>query len=232
MVISMKHILYLTILVPLLAGFESHHLFAAENQHNIEDLANKIESRYEHTADLSADFTQTLLIEGFDTPMQSSGRVSIKKPGRLYWEYHDPQKEHIYVDGERVAFYAPAHNQVIQATLSRLAESRAPLLLLQGATQLREHFELETVQPGDVPDNNNLQRLALLPKEDGEIHSTRRIVIGVDSQTHYIRTVVMHEPNGNITTIHFSNITANSKLPDSLFQCDMPADVEIIQDLP
>ena len=132
--ISVRHILHLTILVPLLAGFGSHHLFAAENQHNIENLANKIESRYEHTADLSADFTQTLLIEGFDTPMQSSGRVSIKKPGRLYWEYHDPQKEHIYVDGERVAFYAPAHNQVIQATLSRLAESRAPLLLLQGAS--------------------------------------------------------------------------------------------------
>lgn len=232
MMISVTRILHFTILVMLIAGFGPHRLFAAETQSNVEDLATNIELRYEKTADLSADFTQTLLIEGFQTPMQSSGRVSIKKPGRLYWEYRDPQKEHIYVNGERVAFYTPAHNQVIQATLSRLAESRASLHLLQGATRLREHFELETVQSGDAPDNDRLQWLGLRPKEDGGTDSKRRIVIGVDSQTHYIRTLVMREPNGNVTTIHFSNITANSKLPDSLFQCDMPADVEIIQDLP
>ena len=232
MMISVTPILHFAILVILIAGVGPHHSFAAGTQHHIEDLANKIESRYEKTADLNADFTQTLLIEGFQTPMQSSGRVSIKKPGRLYWEYRDPQQEHIYVDGERVAFYTPAHNQVIQATLSRLAESRAPLHLLQGATRLREHFELEAVQPGEVPGNDKLQRLGLRSKEDGGAESKRRIVIGVDSKIHYIRTLVMHEPNGNVTTIRFSNITANANLPDSLFQCDMPVDVEIIQDLP
>lgn len=229
MMISVTHILHLAVLVMLIVGFGPQHSFAAETQHNIDDLANKIESRYAHTIDLSADFTQTLLIAGFQTPIQSSGRVSIKKPGRLYWEYRDPQKEHVYVDGEQVAFYTPAHNQVIQATLSRLAESRAPLLLLQGATRLREHFDLEPVQHGDALENDGLQRLSLRSKGTT---STRRIVIGVDPHTHYIRTLVMHEPNGNVTTIHFSNITANSNLPDSLFQCDMPADVEIIQDLP
>ena len=236
MIVSAKHhvilFLRLIVLVASIAVFELDLSFAAGTQSNIDDLANKIESRYEKTADLSADFTQTLLIEGFQTPMQSSGRVSIKKPGRLYWEYRDPQKEHIYVDGERVAFYVPEHNQVIQATLSRLAESRAPLHLLQGATRLREHFELEPVQPGDALDNDGLQRLGLRPKGDGGTESKRRIVIGVDSQNHYIRSLVMHEPNGNVTTIHFSNITVNLNLPDSLFQCDMPADVEIIQDLP
>ncbi len=225
-------VLRFTMLVVLIAALGSHLSFAAGPDSNAEDLANKIQSRYEHTADLSADFTQTLLIEGFETPMQSSGRISIKKPGRLYWEYRDPQAEHIYVNGDRVVFYTPAHNQVIQATLSRLAESRAPLHLLQGATRLREHFELEQVEPGDAQDNDRLQWLGLRPKEDGGVESRRRIVIGVDSKNHYIRTVGMHELNGNVTTIHFSNITANSNLPDSLFHCDMPTDVEIIQDLP
>ena len=226
------HILRVTVLIVLVAACGPHLSFATGTRSSVEDLANKIESRYEKTIDLSADFTQTLRIEGFQTPMQSSGRVSIKKPGRLYWEYRDPQKEYIYVNGERVAFYTPAHNQVIQATLSRLAGSRTPLHLLQGATRLREHFELEPIERMEGPSDDGFQWLGLRPKEDGGVESKRHIVIGVDSQTHYIRTVVMHEPNGNVTTIHFSNVTANSKLPDSLFQCDMPADVEIIQDLP
>ena len=225
-------ILRLTILVVPITVLGPHLAFAAKTLSEAEDLANKIQTRYEKTADLSADFTQNLFIEGFQTPMQSSGRVAIKKPGRLYWEYRNPQKEHIYVDGEGVAFYSPAHNQVIQATLSRLAESRAPLHLLQGATRLREHFELEPIQPGNAPGDDTFHWLGLRPKGDERTTAQRRIVIGVDAQTHYIRTLVMHEPNGNLTTIHFSNVTANSNLPNSLFQCDMPANVEIIQDLP
>ncbi len=113
---------------------------------------------------------------------------------------------------------------MIQSTLSRLAESRAPLHLLQGATQLREHFTIELVDAG--PDG--LPRLGLTTKDtDG-----RRILIGVDPDTSYIRTLVMHELNGNVTSIGFADITANSDLPDTLFQCDMPSNVEVIEDLP
>ena len=225
-------VLRLTILIALIGEFGLHLAFAAGSPSYVQELANNIEARYQKTTDLSADFTQTLLIEGFQAPMQSSGRVLIKKPGRLYWEYRDPQREHIYVDGESVTFYTPAHNQVIQATLSRLAESRAPLHLLRGATRLREHFELEPVHGGDAIGDDGLQRLGLRPKKDSGTGSKRRIVIGVDSKNHYIRALVMHEANGNVTMIHLSNVTANSNLQDSLFRCEMPAGVEVIQGLP
>ena len=226
-------ILNIVSLVALSQAFDLRPAFATSNRHHVDDLANKIQTRYESTTDLSADFAQTLRIEGFHTPMQSSGRVAIKKPGRLYWEYRTPQTEHIYVNGEHVAFYVPEHNQVIQSTLSQLSESRAPLHLLQGATRLREHFELELVTRDGRPGSGALQRLGLRPKgKEPEATSTRRIVIDIDPKTHYIQTLVMHEANGNMTTIHFSNITANSNLPDSLFQCDMPPDVEVIHGLP
>lgn len=58
MMISVTHILHLAVLVMLIVGFGPQHSFAAETQHNIDDLANKIESRYAHTIDLSADFTK------------------------------------------------------------------------------------------------------------------------------------------------------------------------------
>ncbi len=223
--------LRLVICIVLIVGVGAHFSLAEEIHGTAEDLADKVQLRYEKTMDFSADFSQTLLIEGFQTPMQSSGRVSIKKPGRLYWEYRHPHKESIYVDGERVTFYIPAHNQMIQSTLSQLEESRAPLHLLQGATQLREYFSLESVQ-WNVSSNGGLHLLSLRLKKDGRVDSERSIVIGVDRQNYYIQTLVMYEPNGNVTTIHFSNVKANSNLPDSLFQCEMPMDVEIIQDLP
>ena len=47
------------------------------------DVVKQIQARYEKTKDLQADFVQTTKIEGFERPVTSSGRVYIKKPGRL-----------------------------------------------------------------------------------------------------------------------------------------------------
>ena len=54
------------------------------------EIVKKIQVRYEKTKDLQADFTQKTKIEGFATPVVSSGRVYIKKPGRLRWDYVEP----------------------------------------------------------------------------------------------------------------------------------------------
>ena len=206
-------------------------VFAGETIKDPQKIANKIEARYEKISDLSANFTQTLLIEGFQSPMRSSGKVSIKKPGRFYWEYSNPVKEHVYVDGESVVFYTPIHNQVMQTTLSHLAESRMPLQLLQGATRLSKHFDIKSVQR-EGRSGDGLVQLSLRPKGQGEDTLGRRIVVDVDPRSYYILGLVINEENGNITTVQFSNISINSGINDSVFECDMPEGVEIIQGLP
>src|SRR5207249_12115853 len=52
----------------------------------VQEVVKKVQARYEKTRDLQADFKQSTRIEGFATPISSSGRVYIKKPGRLRWE--------------------------------------------------------------------------------------------------------------------------------------------------
>ena len=65
----------------LAAGDESDEKALGE----VREVVKQLQARYERTKDLQADFTQKTMIEGFERPITSSGKVYIKKPGRLRW---------------------------------------------------------------------------------------------------------------------------------------------------
>src|SRR5437016_13436857 len=93
----------------------------------VKDLVKKVEARYQKTTDLTAEFSQTTDIKGFAKPLQSSGRVYIKRPGKLRWAYLAPTLAQIFVDNDNVQFYIPEHKQVMIGQLSKLPTAQAPL---------------------------------------------------------------------------------------------------------
>src|SRR5437879_7577745 len=112
------------------------------------DLVRKVEARYQTTTDLTAEFSQSTDIKGFAKPLQSSGRVYIKRPGKLRWDYLAPTLEQIFVDNDKVQFYIPEHKQVMIGQLSKMANSQAPLQLLQGVGRLDSHYLVTVEQDG------------------------------------------------------------------------------------
>ena len=93
---------------------------------NVDDVVGRVDDRYAKTQDLQGDFTQETIIEGFETGFKSTGRFYLKKPGLLRWDYLEPSKEHIYVDGDEVMMYVPEHQQVVKGTLTQIAASKGP----------------------------------------------------------------------------------------------------------
>jgi outer membrane lipoprotein carrier protein len=194
------------------------------------DVVRKLQARYEKTKDLQADFTQKTMIEGFERAMTSSGKVSIKKPGRLRWTYLDPATEDIYVNKDDVKVYVPEHKQVLVGKLTQMAASKAPLELLQGAAKLDESFEVEPT-PGKGRGLGGLRLLTLFPKSQGQesTKSLQRIVVEVYPKTYYIRTVSLYEMSGNVSHFEFSAPQANTGLGDEIFEPKFPQDVEIVK---
>src|SRR5206468_8580826 len=78
---------------------------AQEDQ--VKETVNKVEPRYRKMTDLTADFNQSTTVKGFATALQSSGRIYLKGPGKLRWDYLEPNLEQIFVDNEQVQFYVP-----------------------------------------------------------------------------------------------------------------------------
>jgi outer membrane lipoprotein carrier protein len=201
-----------------------------KEQKEIHDVLKKLQARYEQTKDLQADFQQTTRIEGFATPLTSSGQMSIKKPGLLRWDYRDPTVEEIYVNRNDVMMYVPEHKQVLVGKLTQMAASQAPLQLLQGVAKIDEEFDVEAT-PGRERGDGGLPLITLTPKstEPDASRSVSKLVVEVQPKTYFIKSVAIHEISGNISTFVFSGLKPNTGLKSGLFEFKVPAGVEVVK---
>lgn len=218
-------VLFAFLILPF--AFSAMPAFGAED---MREVIKKLQARYEQTRDLSADFKQTTKIEGFATPILSSGRMYIKKPGRLRWDYADPNVEEIYVNQNDVKMYVPEHKQVLIGKLTQMAASQAPLQLLQGAAKLEEQYVLDQSRAGDRGEGG-LPLISLLPKPDGNeaVRTVVRIVLEVQPKTYFIKRVSIHEVSGNVSTFEFANLKPNAGLKADLFEFAVPPGVEVVK---
>lgn len=219
------------------AGLDGIMVLAADESHEedkqlraVRGVVKKLQARYERTRDLEADFTQMTRIEGFATPISSNGRLYIKKPGRLRWDYLDPNVEEIYVNGNEVMMYVPEHKQVLVGNLTQMAASQAPLQLLQGMARLEEEFEVIPTDGGKRGEGG-VPLVTLVPRqvESESVRTIERIVLEVQPKTYFIRSVSIHEISGNVSTFEFNNLKPNTGLKSALFEFAVPAGVEVVK---
>ena len=196
----------------------------------VREVVKQLQTRYEKMKDMQADFSQKTKIEGFERPVTSAGKVYIKKPGRLRWDYLDPATEQIYVNQDDVKVYVPEHKQVLVGKLTQMAASKAPLELLQGAAKLDESFEIEPTT-GSNRGVGGMPLITLIPKakEHESTQNLQKIVLEVFPKTYFIRAVSLHEVSGNVAVFEFSNLKPNLGLGNEVFDFKTPSDVEVVR---
>jgi len=193
-------------------------------------IVKSIQARYEKTKDLQADFVQKTRIEGFERPVISTGKVYLKKPGRLRWDYLEPANEQIYVMRDDVKVYVPEHKQVLIGKLTQMAASQAPLQLLQGVGRLEESFDVQPTE-GKERGAGGIRLITLIPKinEQESARNLQKIVVEVFPKTYFLRTVSLYELSGNVATFEFSDLKPNTGLTNDAFDFKMPPDVEVVR---
>jgi outer membrane lipoprotein carrier protein len=182
-------------------------------------LARRIEQRHQRVADLTARFVQTYRSGLLAQEVVERGVVSLKRPGRMLWEYRDPEKKTFVSDGKTFYFYVPADRQVI--VREQAGQRGIPALLLSGRDDLLAEFDAAIEKP-PAP---GLQRLRLTPKKaDPEVE---RVFLDVDDADR-IRAVRVRDAQGNESRFEFDTIRENVGLPDRLFRFVVPRGVEVI----
>jgi outer membrane lipoprotein carrier protein len=191
---------------------------AAAPPSTAEALARRVEERQRNVQDLQGRFTQTYRSGVLGREVVERGTVSIKRPGRMRWEYRDPEAKTFVSDGKSFYFYVPADKQVI---VRDQADSRGvTAMLLSGRLDILGQFEVGLEKP---PSGN--ERLRMLPrKPDGEVD---RIYLELDASDR-IRSIEILDPQGNRSRFDFQDLRENVGLPDRLFHFDIPRGVEVV----
>ncbi len=224
--IMQKNILLVLIALSVALFLPGMTVSAAENK-AVQKVVSDIQASYEKINDLQSDFVQTVEIDGFDTTYISKGKVFIKK-GKMLWDYIEPGKQMIYVNGDGFDFYVPDHKQVIRSKIGGQSDAHLPLKLLSGLGRLDQDFdvsfEIEPPKPGEA------MHLKLIPKKHMGVNQI--VITFIPSEKIkglVIDQVILYEDNGNISTSIFEKVQINQGLKDELFEFKIPEGIEIIQ---
>ncbi len=189
-----------------------------------EDLQRALQRRYSLVRDFTADFTHTYQGGVLRTTLVESGRVSIKKPGRMRWDYREPERKLYLSDGEHLYSYLPEDRQVIVGELPRDGEATTPALFLAGRGSFETDFTAAFDAVDDPPPNSRVLRLTPTRTErDFEF-----LVVVVDAPSLAIVRLVAYDLQGGISTFFFSNLRENVGLSDRPFTFEIPRDADVI----
>ncbi len=181
-------------------------------------LARRLDERHRRHSDLRARFTQSYRSGLLKREVVERGNVSIKRPGRMLWEYRDPERKTFVSDGQHYYFYVPAERQVI--VREQAGDQGLATLLLSGDAALLETFEV-ALEPAPA----GLQRLRLLPRRpDAEVE---RVFLEVDAHERIV-TLEVYDVQGNRSRFHFEDIRENTGLSERLFRFEIPRGVEVV----
>ncbi len=208
---------------PLIAGSMSG-LAAQPLSETPEDLQRALQRRYDLVRDFTADFTHTYEGGVLRTTLVESGAVLIKKPGRMRWDYREPERKLYLSDGEHLFSYLPEDRQVIVGDLPGADEATTPALFLAGRGSFATDFTAAFDTVDDPPPDSRVLRLTPTRAErDFEF-----LIVVVDAPSLAIVRLMAYDLQGGVSTFFFSNLRENVGLSDRPFTFEIPSDADVI----
>src|SRR4051812_21127498 len=77
------------------------------------ELAQALQKRIDTVRDFSSDFEHSYEGGVLKKKVTERGRLMVKKPGKMRWEYTSPEAKTFVSDGVKMYSYVPADKQVI-----------------------------------------------------------------------------------------------------------------------
>jgi outer membrane lipoprotein carrier protein len=195
---------------------------AAARQQSAQQVAVALQAKYDGIRDFSADFTQQYESGVLRRKITERGKVQVKKPGKMRWDYTEPEKKLFVSDGSRIYLWVPADNQVTMSAVPTQDEATTAVLFLVGKGNLARDFNVSFAE-GAAAGTHALRLDPKLPERD---YDWLRIV--VDQRTMQIRSLTAADRQGGQSTFHLSNFKENVGIPDSTFAFKVPKGADVI----
>lgn len=133
------------LLLPVLA-------FTTLSAHADDKDVARLTQLLEKSQTLSARFSQ-LTLDGSGTQLQeTTGQMSLQRPGLFYWHTDAPQEQLMVSDGKKVSLWDPDLEQVTIKTLDQRLTQTPALLLSGDVSKISQSFDISAKEAGGVID--------------------------------------------------------------------------------
>lgn len=206
--------------VPRLAAILCLAWFIGSGQTiDLKTLLKGVETHYNKAKTLEVQFNESYT--GAGGPRQSeAGRLTLRKPGRMRWDYTAPAGKLFVSDGKKVYLYNPDLKRVEQMPLKESEDMRAPLAFLLGKLDFSKEFrDIQMKADGTDYVVTAWAKSDRLPYERIEMLVT---------PTFAIRKLVVNGQDQSVLTFQFDQEKLNPAVDDSRFNFQIPAGATVV----
>lgn len=181
------------------------------------DVEDRLNRALKSLDSLQADFKQTVLDDEKNVVQQSSGKVSIQRPGKFAWIYQHPYEQQIIADGKELWVYDVDLDQVTVKPM-QVSLATAPIMVLMQQQPVETQFEIR-----EIGQRKYLYWVELVPKKK-DMEFTR-VFIGLEDEI--VKAMELRDNFGQSTQIVFENLRNNVIFNPDTFVFIPPPGVDV-----
>jgi outer membrane lipoprotein carrier protein len=196
---------------------------------SVSEFAEALQRKYDRVSDFSTDFTHTYRGGVLKKQITERGRLLVKKPGKMRWQYTSPEEKLFISDAVKLYSYIPQDKQVIISDVPPEDTASTPALFLAGKGNLTRDFTVSGVPlpEGFAP---GLRALKLVPKTAQPDYDW--LILVADPGSLDLRGLVAADSQGGTSTLSFANLKENVGSTDKDFKFSIPRGVDVVTDSP
>ncbi|MGA6927501.1 MAG: outer membrane lipoprotein carrier protein LolA, partial [Desulfosarcina sp.] len=170
-----------------------------------------------------AEFDQESILKAMAVTDTASGRLMVRQPGKMRWEYLVPDPQTIITDGKDLWVYRPEENQVLVGKAPALFGEGKGAGFLSDIKSVRNRFQL-SLEPSADP---ALYRLKLVPnKSSADLMEVR---LDIAKKTFDLTRIITTNVYGDETRIDLKKIDFSDPPPESLFRFEVPDGADVVK---
>lgn len=180
-----------------------------------------VQTYYDDTADMSADFEQTYVHPVYGTKTTSSGKLRIKKPGKMVWDYTAEDTPDLWVSGQRLWMVERDTKQVLKKDVEASDFAGADKFLF-GGRQLLDDFQVRIAGEALIKRYGKAAHTVLELRPAKKNPHYKELLLVVDDATGRVDAFAVLNADGSTNHFVLTGITRNSGLADGQFEFVKP----------
>ena len=196
--------------------------YPAASELTLEQILDRVEKHYTGKS-FQAEFIQESTIKAMEIVDFASGKIFVRYPGMMRWEYEKPEKQTIITDGHKLWIHRPTDNQVLTGSAPAFFSDGKGASFLSDIKLVRKKFKISLENSTE----DFFYELMLQPLE--KKLDVTDIRLAVTKNTFTVVRIITYNSYGDENRIEFANHKFDVKLDDSLFSFDVPPGADVLQ---
>jgi outer membrane lipoprotein carrier protein len=186
---------------------------------NLDAFLKGVEARYNHAQTLEVSFNEAY--KGTGQPRRAeSGKLALRKPGRMRWDYTTPKGKLFVSDGKYLWLFTPANNRVEKMKMKESEDMRAPLAFLLGKLNFAKEFRNISAHV-----EGNDTRISAQPVSENLPYTSVEFVVTGERRIRYLKVTGFDK---SVLEFEFDQEKLNPALDARSFQFQVPPGAEVV----